>query len=64
MGFKKIQQGVEEIFIIVVQEPSGKVKEKWTIMKSDFYKVIRMLNEKYGLNVFKKKDDRDLDWAM
>ena len=64
MGFRKIQQGVEEIFIIVIQDQNGKEKEKWTVMKSDFYKVVRLLSEKYGLNVFKKKDDRDLDWAM
>jgi len=63
MGFRRIQQGVEEIFIVVVQDQNGKEKEKWTIMKSDFYKVVRILNDKYGLNVFKKKD-RDLDWAM
>lgn len=64
MGFRKIQQGIEEIFIIVIQDQNGKEKEKWTVMKSDFYKVVRLLSEKYGLNVFKKKDDRDLDWAM
>lgn len=64
MGFRRIQQGVEEIFIIVIQDQNGKEKEKWTVMKSDFYKVVRLLSEKYGLNVFKKKDDRDLDWAM
>jgi hypothetical protein len=64
MGFKRIQQGIEEIFIVVVQDPSGSIKEKWTIMKSDFNKVVRLLNEKYGLNIYKNKKDKDLDWAM
>lgn len=64
MAFHKIQNGIEEIFIVIVQDQNGKEKEKWTAMKCDFNKVVRILNEKYGLSIFKKKDDRDLNWAI
>ena len=65
MPFDKIRTGFEEIFIVVVQGQDGKEKEKWTSMKKDFHKVVRILNNKYGLNIYHRKDkDRDLDWAM
>lgn len=64
MPFEKIRTGVEEIFIVVVQDQSGKEKEKWTALKRDFHKVVRILDKKYGLNVWKKKENKDLDWAL
>jgi len=64
MPFHKIQTGIEEIFIIVVQDQSGKEKEKWTCLKRDFHKVVRILDEKYGLNIHRKRNNKDLDWAL
>jgi hypothetical protein len=65
MSFEKIRTGFEEIFIVIVQDQNGKEKEKWTAMKRDFHKVVRILDNKYGLNVFHRKDiEKDLDWAM
>ena len=66
MAFEKIRLGVEEIFIIIVQDQNtGKEKEKWTSMKRDFHKVVRILDNKYGLNIYKAKErDKELDWAI
>ena len=65
MSFTKIRPGIEEIFIVVVQDQNGREKEKWTALKRDFYKVVKILDNKYGLDVFKKKKKpRDLDWAL
>lgn len=68
MGFGRVRTGVEEVFIIVVQDQDGMTKEKWTALKKDFPKVIKILDDKYGLNVFKPKvkdkKDKDLDWAL
>jgi hypothetical protein len=70
VSFDRIRLGVEEIFIIVVQDQNGQEKEKWTSMKKDFHKVVRILDNKYGLNIWGKKfdsqkeRDKDLDWAL
>jgi len=63
MPFAKVRPGVEEVFILVVQDQNGREKEKWTVLKRDFHKVVKILDNKYGLNVFRKREDRDLDWA-
>lgn len=64
MGFDKIRLGKEEIFNITIQDESGKVLEKWTTMKKDFRKVISILDNKYGLDIWNRvKKEKDLDWA-
>lgn len=63
MPFDKVRPGVEEVFILVVQDQNGREKEKWTVLKRDFHKVVRILDKKYGIYV-KKKRDKDLEWAM
>lgn len=64
MSFSKIRLGIEEIFIVTVQDETGKTIEKWTSLKKDFNKVIRILDNKFGLDIWKKKRDKDLDWSM
>jgi hypothetical protein len=64
MGFNKIRLGIEEIFTLIIQDESGKVIEKWTMLKKDFNKTLRILDNKYGLNIWKKKENKDLDWAI
>ena len=66
MGFKKIQLGIEEIFETKVQDGSGREVAKWKVLKRDFPNVVRILNNKFGLNikVIDLKKDKDLDWAM
>lgn len=69
-GFSRVRPNMEEVFIIVVQDSNGKEKEKWTSMKKDFHKVVRILDNKYGLNIWgnkfeqQKERDKDLDWAL
>lgn len=39
--------------------------ERWKVMKSDFPKVLRIINKKHNLNlIIKKKENQDLDWAL
>ena len=64
MAFTKVRPGVEEVFILVVQNENGREKEKWTCLKRDFHKVVSILDKKYGLNVWKKRENKDLDWAL
>lgn len=65
MPFNKIKLGVEEIFTVTVQDESGKVIDRWTSMKKDFIKVVRILNNKFGLNIWdKKRENKELEWAM
>lgn len=64
MTFEKIRTGIEDIFILVIQDQNGREKEKWTVMKRDFHKVIRILNKKYGLGIYSNDKDNDLEWAM
>lgn len=65
MGFSKINYGSgEEIFETTVQDGSGRILDKWKCNKKDFFKVARILNKKYGLNlIIKERKDQDLDWA-
>ena len=66
MAFSKIRLGVEEIFTIIISDIDGRRVGKWTVLKKDFGKVIKILINKYSLNfkVVSEKRDRDLDWAM
>ena len=61
MPFTKVRPGVEEVFILVVQDQNGREKEKWTCLKRDFHKVVGILDKKYGIYIRKNKD---LDWAL
>ena len=64
MPLNKIRLGIESIFTTTVQDETGKVIEKWTVMKSDFGRVVKILDSKFNLNIFKKKPEkRDLEWA-
>lgn len=67
MGFKKIQLGIEEIFETRVQDGTGREVAKWKVLKRDYPSVVRILNNKFGLGIKiidKKKNDKDLEWAM
>jgi hypothetical protein len=68
MGFNKIRQGVEEIFTLIIESPEiiygKKERERWTVMKRDFPKLVDMLSVKYGFTLRKKEDNKDLDWAV
>ena len=67
MGFKKIQLGIEEIFETRVQDVDGREIAKWKVLKRNYPEVLRILNNKFGLNIkviSLKPKDKDLDWAM
>ena len=61
MAFTRVKPGIEEVFIILVQDQNGIQKEKWTVLKRDFHKVVNILDKKYG--IYPKKN-KDLDWAL
>ena len=64
---QKIRYGTEEIFEIKIIDVMGNKAGSWKCMKSDFPEVIKILNKKYGLNMYiktKKDDNRDLDWIV
>ena len=67
MGFNKIRQGQEEIFILRIESPElingKKPRESWTVMKRDFVKLLKTIDDKYGLGIFKTKlENKDLEW--
>ena len=63
MSFKKIQYGSGEGLVkIKVEEDTGAIIERWTIMMSDLGNWFRVMKKKYGNRVESKKDNRDLDW--
>lgn len=69
MGFTKIRDGNEELFITIVKDEMGNEIDKWKVLKRDYKKVVRLLNTKYGLNLVvidkkKPKKEKDLDWAI
>ena len=66
MGFSRINYGgTEEIIETIIQDGTGRTIEKWKCMKKDYFKVAKILNNKYGLNlIIKEKERRDLDWAI
>ena len=66
MGFKKIRYGNEITWELKGQDLDGKRLEKWKFMNSDFGKVIKIINKKYGMGMFIKikNEDKDLDWAL
>lgn len=68
MGFRRVELGQEEIFNIVIQDPSGIKVGEWKVMKRDMPSVIKIINDKYGLGLSilnrKNKEKEDLDWAL
>ena len=65
MSFKKIK-GIEseEVFETKVTDGTGKLMSKWKCVKEDYPNVVRILNDKFNLNIIvkNKNKDRDLDW--
>lgn len=63
MVFKKIDyDSGEEIFDLKIV--GGLDNGRWKCMKSDFYKILRIINDKYNLNlIIKRKSDIDISWA-
>jgi len=56
--FKKIKYNSGDGLVkIKIEDDTGKVIERWTIMFSDLYKWAELMKRKYGLSV-----DRDLEW--
>ena len=66
MGFKRISFGQGEIFDIVVTDESGQKVGRWKVMKQDLPDAIRIINDKFGLNlsIKNKEENKDLDWAL
>ena len=70
MGFNKIRQWIkEEIFTIIIESPElvdgKKPRERWTVTKRDFKKLLNDIDTKYGLGIWeRKKDEKQLDWAL
>lgn len=64
MPFKRLDYNSgEEVFEIKVLS-GGVTSENWKVMKKDFFKVLRILNEKYSLGlIIRKVKDKDLSWA-
>ena len=60
--FKKIRYNSGEGLVkIKIEDDTGKVIEKWTIMFSDLCKWTDLMKRKYGLSE-KSHKDRDLEW--
>jgi hypothetical protein len=66
MGFSKIQLGREEIFETTIQDESGREIANWRCMKRDYPRVVKILNNKFGLNMIikERKEEKELDWAL
>lgn len=67
MAFKKIRgnEGETIIEVKVTEGFSNRVLSKWKVLKDDFPSVVRILNEKFNLNMRimrERKEDRDLEW--
>jgi len=65
MGFSKFRLGKEEIFETIIKDCDGRKIEEWRVMKSDYPKVLKIINSKYGLGIIirDKSVPRDLDWV-
>ena len=66
MGFSKVRMGKQEMFKVEVRDLYGRLLENCHVMKRDFPKVVRILNDKFGLNMIitDKGTNKDLDWAI
>lgn len=63
MNLKKIKYGSGEGLVkIRIEEDSGALIERWTIMMSDLDNWFRIMKKKYGNRIESNKDNRDLDW--
>ena len=66
MGFEKVRLGKGLIFYTEVIDADGRVIEKWRCMQGDYSKALRILNNKFGLNLRildKQKESDELSWA-
>jgi molybdopterin-biosynthesis enzyme MoeA-like protein len=62
--FGKIKD-TDMIFLTEVFDETGRRIEKWKVSKNDYSRVVKILNDKFGLGLkFKESEkvDRDLDW--
>jgi len=62
--FGKIRD-TDMIFQTEVFDETGRRIEKWKVNKNDYQRVVKILNDKFGLGLrFKESEkvDRDLDW--
>ena len=66
MGIGKIRLGEEEIFETIVQDESGREIANWKVMKKDYPQVVKILNNKFGLNmiIHDRKINKEIDWAL
>lgn len=67
MTFKKIR-GLESetIFETKVSDGTGKVMSKWKCLKDDFPNVVKILNDKFALNIEVRRTNKikdELSWA-
>ena len=63
MGLKKIRHNTGECLVKVrIEEDSGALLEKWTIMMSDLGNWFKIMKRKYGNRVETNSNNRDLDW--
>jgi len=46
------------IFNVKIEDPTGKISEKWKFMSCDFVKWANLMIKKYGL----ESKEKDFDW--
>ena len=68
MGFSKLRNGEGLTFYLQIDE-NGKRIESWKNNLKDLPTIIKIIDDKYGLNLIgitlkKVKENRDLDWAL
>lgn len=65
MSFKKIVMGKDLLFTTIVQDIDGRKIEEWKVMKPDYPKVVKILNNKFGLKMIikERRIDTDLEWT-
>lgn len=66
MKINNVRMGGEEIFNLIVKDGQGSTIERWTVMKRDFPKVVKIIMDKYGMSIVYGTDKKtsDLDWAI
>ena len=61
--FKKIRYGEEPLLKIKAIDETGAYLEDWTIRMSELGAWVRKMGKKYGIDLDKGKEDKDLDWV-
>jgi len=66
MGFKKIRYiNSEELIETKITDGTGRVISKWKCHREDYPKVVKILNDKFSLNMrIITKNKSSLDWAL